>query len=123
GRDCTHFSTAAQVAAKLVIGVLSHTLPADTILNVNVPDLPYDEIRGFEVTRLGRRHKSDMVIPAADPRGDPVYWIGPSGREADAGPGTDFDAVRRGYVSITPLDLDMTRYNFLEGLSQWLLRC
>ena len=123
GRDSTHFSTAARVAAKLVTGVLSHALPADTILNVNVPDLPYEEIRGFEVTRLGRRHKSDMVIPAADPRGDPVYWIGPSGREADAGPGTDFDAVRRGYVSITPLDLDMTRYNFLDGLSQWLLCC
>ncbi|MFA7495602.1 MAG: 5'/3'-nucleotidase SurE [Acidithiobacillus sp.] len=123
GRDCSHFETAAQVAAKLVMGVLSHALPADTILNVNVPDLPYDELRGMEVTRLGRRHKSDMVIPAADPRGDPVYWIGPSGREADAGPGTDFDAVRRGYVSITPLDLDMTRYNFLEGLSQWLRSC
>lgn len=100
--------------------ILSNPLPADTILNVNVPDLPYAELRGFEVTRLGRRHKSEPVIQSSDPRGEPVYWIGPAGREADAGLGTDFDAVRRGYVSITPLNLDMTRYVFLDTLSQWL---
>jgi len=123
GRDPEHYDSAARVAADLVRGLLQNPLPADTILNVNVPDLPYEQLQGREVTRLGRRHKSEWVIPAADPRGEPVYWIGPSGREADAGPGTDFDAVRRGCVSITPLDLDMTRYAFLESLSEWLQCC
>ncbi|MEY2342946.1 5'/3'-nucleotidase SurE [Acidithiobacillus sp. IBUN Pt1247-S3] len=123
GREPEHFASAARVAADLLRGLLENPLPGDTILNVNVPDLPYADLRGFEVTRLGRRHKSEMLMPAADPRGEPVYWIGPSGREADAGPGTDFDAVRRGCVSITPLDLDMTRYSFMEDLSQWLRCC
>lgn len=123
GRDPEHYQTAAQVAFELLRGLLDHPLPGNTILNVNVPDLPYAELAGFEVTRLGRRHKSEMLMPAADPRGEPVYWIGPSGREADAGPGTDFDATRRGYVSITPLDLDMTRYSFMGELSDWLQCC
>ena len=122
GKDCTHYATAAQVLVGLVERLLHSPLPADTILNVNVPDLPFARLQGTEVTRLGRRHKSEAVIPAQDPRGERVYWIGPSGREADAGPGTDFDAVRRCCVSITPLDLDMTRYAFLEDLSQWLTR-
>ncbi|MEW5790893.1 MAG: 5'/3'-nucleotidase SurE [Pseudomonadota bacterium] len=120
GTNYTHYATAGRVALDLVSRILSNPLPADTILNVNVPDLPYAELRGFEVTRLGRRHKSEPVIQSSDPRGEPVYWIGPAGREADAGLGTDFDAVRRGYVSITPLNLDMTRYVFLDTLSQWL---
>ncbi len=123
GREPEHYEAAARVAAQLLEGLLRNPLPGDTILNVNVPDLPYEEIRGFEVTRLGRRHKSDLLMPAADPRGEPVYWIGPSGQEADGGPGTDFDALRRGYVSITPLDLDMTRYGFMSELSQWLQCC
>lgn len=120
GKDCEHYRTAGKVAAELVSRILDHALPADTILNVNVPDLPYEAIQGLEVTRLGRRHKSEPVIHQQDPRGESIYWIGPAGAEADAGLGTDFDAVRRGYVSITPLNLDMTRYAYLENLSQWL---
>ncbi len=123
GRDPEHFGTAARVAVELVQGLLQNPLPGDTILNINVPDLPYEDLQGFEVTRLGRRHRSEMLMPAVDPRGEPVYWIGPSGREADAGPGTDFDAVRRGRVSITPLDLDMTRYAFMGDLGRWLQCC
>lgn len=115
-----HYETAARVAVRLVEQLMRDPLPADTILNVNVPNVPYEDLSGIEVTRLGHRHKSEPVIPAADPHGRPVYWIGPSGPEADAGPGTDFDAIRRRAVSITPLSVDLTRYTALEQVSSWL---
>ncbi|NNG11977.1 MAG: 5'/3'-nucleotidase SurE [Halobacteria archaeon] len=115
-----HFETAARVTLDLVRRLLSNSLPADTILNVNVPDLPLDELAGMQVTRLGHRHKSEAVVQMHDPRGRPVYWVGPAGSEQDAGPGTDFHAVRSGHVSVTPLDVDLTRYTALEGVSSWL---
>ncbi|MDT8319856.1 MAG: 5'/3'-nucleotidase SurE [Xanthomonadales bacterium] len=115
-----HFETAAEAVARL-IGQLQHdSLPADTILNINVPDLPWGEIKGFEGTRLGNRHRAEPAIKAEDPRGRAVYWIGPAGPEQDAGPGTDFDAVRRGFVSVTPIHVDLTRYQALEQVSGWL---
>ena len=79
-----------------------HPLPADQILNVNVPDLPLDQIKGIRVTRLGNRHRAESVICSEDPRGQPIYWIGPPGSQQDAGEGTDFAAIEQGYVSITP---------------------
>ena len=115
-----HFETAARVTLDLVRRLLSNSLPADTILNVNVPDLPLDKLAGMQVTRLGHRHKSEAVVLMHDPRGRPVYWVGPAGSEQDAGPGTDFHAVRWGHVSVTPLDVDLTRYTALEGVSSWL---
>lgn len=115
-----HFETAARVTLDLVRRLLSNSLPADTILNVNVPDLPLDELAGMQVTRLGHRHKSEAVVQMHDPRGRLVYWVGPAGSEQDAGPGTDFHAVRSGHVSVTPLDVDLTRYTALEGVSSWL---
>jgi 5'-nucleotidase len=115
-----HFETAARVTLDLVRRLLSNTLPADTILNVNVPDLPLEELAGMQATRLGHRHKSEAVVQMHDPRGRPVYWVGPAGSEQDAGPGTDFHAVRTGHVSVTPLDVDLTRYKALEGVSSWL---
>ncbi len=120
GERPRHFETAAGVALELVQRVQSGTLPADTILNVNVPDLPYGEIRGMQATRLGHRHKSEPVVRMQDPRGRPVYWVGPAGPEQDAGPGTDFHAVRAGFVSVTPLDVDFTRYAALDRLAGWL---
>ena len=78
------------------------------------------EIKGYLSTRLGQRHKAEAVIRSQDPRGHTIYWVGPPGAEQDAGPGTDFDAIRNGYVSITPLQLDLTRYERLEQLSDWL---
>jgi 5'-nucleotidase len=69
---------------------------------------------------LGQRHKAEAVIRSSDPRGHVIYWVGPPGSEQDAGPGTDFDAIRNGYVSITPLQLDLTRYDRLESLNVWL---
>jgi len=118
--DPTHYATAARVAAVLVQRLTSDPLPADTILNVNVPDVPWGELRGFEATRLGQRHRSEPLIPATDPRNRPIYWIGPPGREQDAGPGTDFYAVRNGFVSVTPIRVDLTQHETLEQVHGWL---
>jgi len=116
----THYDTAARVAAELIARMDAYPLPADTILNVNVPDLPHDALAGLKSTRLGSRHKSEPVIQAPDPRGESVYWIGPAGAEADAGPGTDFDAVKSGFVSVTPLQIDLTRYTQMQAIETWL---
>lgn len=115
-----HYETAGWAAQQLVKRLQSTALPADTILNVNVPDVPISEITGFETTRLGHRHKAEPIIKEADPRGRPMYWIGPAGAEQDAGPGTDFDAVRRNAVSVTPLQIDLTRYDAMDGVAKWL---
>jgi 5'-nucleotidase len=115
-----HYETAAQAALVLMQRLLVDPLPADTILNVNVPDRPWNEIRGFAVTRLGRRHRSAPCIRERDPRGRPIYWIGPAGEAEDDGPGTDFHAVRDGYISITPIHVDLTRYQALEKVAGWV---
>ncbi|HET7921873.1 MAG TPA: 5'/3'-nucleotidase SurE [Gammaproteobacteria bacterium] len=115
-----YYETAARITRTLVQRLISHPLPADTILNVNVPDRPWAELQPPEATRLGNRRRSEPVTRATDPRGRPIYWVGPPGGEQDAGPGTDFDAVRRGCVSITPLQIDLTRYPALDGLASWL---
>ncbi|MGN2246229.1 5'/3'-nucleotidase SurE [Frateuria sp. GZRR35] len=115
-----HYDSAAQAVLILMRRLLVDPLPADTILNVNVPDRPWHEIQGFEVTRLGKRHRSAPCIAQTDPRGKPIWWIGPSGGAEDDGPGTDFDAVRRGYVSVTPIHVDLTRYQALEKISGWM---
>ncbi|HNW79285.1 MAG TPA: 5'/3'-nucleotidase SurE, partial [Candidatus Competibacteraceae bacterium] len=115
-----HFDSAARVAVWLVRRLCEQPLPPDTILNVNVPDRPWEHLAGFQATRLGHRHKSEPVIRSEDPRGRPIYWVGPAGPEQDAGPGTDFHAVRAGRVSITPLQVDLTRHGALPGLAEWL---
>ena len=93
---------------------------ANTILNINVPDIPWSEIKGFKATRLGNRHKSEGVIIQHDPRGEAMYWVGPPGEAQDAGEGTDFYAVSQHYVSITPLQIDLTRYDSLSEIDSWL---
>lgn len=115
-----HYATAARAAVQIVARLLEDPLPADTILNVNVPDRPWDEILGFEVTRLGHRHRSEACIQQTDPRGRPIWWIGPPGPEQDAGPGTDFHAVRAGFISITPITVDLTRYTALDKVASWV---
>lgn len=120
GHAPQNFATGARVARELVLRLRRDPLPADTILNVNVPDLPYDELAGFEATRLGHRHKSEPVIKQEDPRHRPIYWVGPAGAEQDAGPGTDFHAVRRCFVSVTPIQVDLTRYDALDKVAGWL---
>jgi len=116
----THYETAARVVEKLVERLLKQPLPADTILNVNVPDLPWEALNGFETTRLGHRHKAEPVIKASDPRGQPIYWVGPPGAEQDAGAGTDFNAVRRGCVSITPIQVDLTEFSAMDRVARWM---
>ncbi|MDD2738257.1 MAG: 5'/3'-nucleotidase SurE [Methylomonas lenta] len=120
GSDPKHFDTSAHVAVNLLRKIQAHPLPEDTLLNVNVPDVPLDELKGYQSTRLGQRHKAEAVIRSSDPRGHVIYWVGPPGSEQDAGPGTDFDAIRNGYVSVTPLQLDLTRYDRLDSLRDWL---
>ena len=118
--DPAHFDTGARVALELVQRLIRSPLSENVILNVNVPDLPYDALRGFRSTRLGHRHKAEPVVKATDPRGKTIYWVGPAGAEQDAGPGTDFHAVREGYVSVTPLQVDLTRHAALGVLETWL---
>jgi len=120
GKHGQHFPTAARVTIELLERLKSRPLPGDTILNVNVPDLPYDRIQGLEATRLGHRHKAEPVTKSADPHGNPIYWVGPPGPEADAGPGTDFHAIRQQRVSVTPLHVDLTRHAGLTQLGEWL---
>ncbi|MGH8042531.1 MAG: 5'/3'-nucleotidase SurE [Rudaea sp.] len=115
-----HYHSAAQAALSIMQRLLVDPLPADTILNVNVPDRPWAEMRGFAVTRLGRRHRSAPCIAQRDPRGRAMYWIGPPGESEDDGPGTDFHAVRDGFISITPIHVDLTRFQALEKVSSWV---
>ncbi len=115
-----HLESAARVAAALVSRLQSESPGASTILNVNVPDLPYEQLKGIVATRLGHRHKAEPVTRVRDPRGRILYWVGPAGPEQDAGPGTDFHAVRNGYVSVSPLQVDLTRHEALEPLAKWL---
>ena len=92
-----------------------------TILNVNVPDIPWEQIKGFKATRLGKRHAAEPIIKQQDPRGKDIYWVGPAGDAADAGEGTDFFATQEGYVSVTPIHIDLTRHSALQATSDWLL--
>jgi 5'-nucleotidase len=115
-----HYDTGGRVALELVRRLARQPLEANIILNVNVPDLPYDQLNGFRSTRLGHRHKAEPVVKEKDPRGRDIYWVGPAGAEQDAGPGTDFHALRQGYVSVTPLQVDLTRHAALDGLARWL---
>lgn len=115
-----HFETAAAVARQLVGQLVDSPLEPTLILNVNVPNMPLSALRGFRSTRLGFRHRSEPILPARDPRGRPVYWVGPAGSQQDAGPGTDFEAIAEGWVSVTPLQIDFTRHSALPALQRWL---
>ncbi len=118
--DPEYFETAAQVAVILLKKIVKNPLPEDTVLNVNVPDIPFSAIQGYQATRLGQRHRAEPVIKSSDPRGRDIYWVGPPGKEQDAGSGTDFYAIKNNYVSITPLQLDLTRYEKMDDIKQWL---
>lgn len=118
----THFETAAHVAVALLQRLKEYPLPQDTILNVNVPDVTIRDLKGYQATRLGQRHKAEPMVKSLDPRGRIIYWVGPPGGEQDAGPGTDFYAINKGYVSVTPLQVDLTWYERINGLKAWLPR-
>ena len=120
GHKLTHFDTAARVVSDMVQKLETSQLSADVILNVNVPDRPFDELTGITAARLGFRHKSEPVVRSKDPHGRTIFWVGPAGKGQDAGVGTDFHAIENGAVSVTPLKVDLTRHDALPQLKAWL---
>ena len=120
GSRLEHFGTAARVAAEMVRKLDRSMLASDVILNVNVPNRPYDSLAGIRSTRLGFRHKSEPVVRTKDPHGREIWWVGPAGRGQDAGEGTDFHAIEQGAVAVTPLKTDLTRHEDLDKLAEWL---
>lgn len=121
-KHASDFSAAARVARDLAERFQSQPFRAPVLLNVNVPDRSYEELRGVQVTRLGKRHKAEPVIRGVTPRNETVYWVGPAGQAADAGEGTDFKAVADGFVSVTPLQIDLTHNAMIPGVTEWLAR-
>jgi len=115
-----NYLTAARVVAEIVKRHQDRPFTSPMLLNVNVPDVPYEQIQGREVTRLGRRHKAEPVVKSENPRGETVYWVGAAGAAQDAGAGTDFGAVARGMVSVTPLQIDLTHYGQMDVIKGWL---
>ena len=118
--DKIYFETAAHFVSLFLKQIPNCPLPDDSILNINVPNVPWQEIKGIQTTRLGKRHKSEPAIESVDPRNRKIYWLGPVGKQAEAGPGTDFYAIEQGYISITPLKIDLTDQNLLESLDKWV---
>lgn len=116
----THFETAARIAVELVQHYMKTGFNSPTLLNVNVPDVPYANLKGKMATRLGKRHKAEPVIQTKTPRGETVYWVGAAGHPNDGGEGTDFYAVANGFVSITPIQVDLTKHVQINELNQWL---
>ncbi|MBD1577360.1 MULTISPECIES: 5'/3'-nucleotidase SurE [Vibrio] len=116
----THFESAAQIAKDLVLQHVKHPIPRQQLINVNVPDLALEQLAGTSVTRLGARHHAEDMIKQLDPRGQEVYWLGPPGKEADNGEGTDFYTIEKGEVSITPLRVDLTAHKAIAGMQDWL---
>lgn len=118
GPSPRHFDTAAAIVADM-IQEMKH-LPPETILNINVPNVPLAGIEGLRATRLGNRHKSEPAVRDTDPGGETIYWVGPPGDEQDAGDGTDFDAIRRNVVSVTPLTTDLSKHTEIHQTQAWL---
>lgn len=121
GKEAQHYETAAEIVQRVMPDFLAHTTSSHrpVLLNLNVPDVPVDQVRGVKVVRLGRRHKAEPVIRTKNPRGETVYWVGAAGPAADSGEDTDFGAVESGFASLTPLQLDLTHYAALDGVRTW----
>ena len=121
-KGASDFSAAARVARDLAERFLRAPFEHPVLLNVNVPDRPYADLRGMRVTRLGKRHKAEPVVRSVTPRNETVYWIGAAGQAADAGGGTDFHAVAEGFVSVTPLQMDLTHGGLISNVAEWIAR-
>jgi 5'-nucleotidase len=119
GAQPQHYDTAARVTLLLIQRLQIERLANDAVLNVNVPDVPFEQLAGFAVTRLGNRHKAEKAIKDKDPRNRTIWWIGNAGAEQDCGPGTDFHAIAQRTVSITPIDTDLTHHRALENVGKW----
>ncbi len=120
GKRFANYETAAKIAVELVQRFARQKHSHPWLLNVNVPDVPHDQLQGIVVTRLGKRHKAEPVVKASNPHGETVYWVGAAGKAQDAGEGTDFYAVAQQQVSLTPLQIDLTQYNQLDAVRGWL---
>lgn len=120
GHELRHYDTAAKVVVDLVQRFAGNTHSAPWLLNVNVPDVAYEQLQGVEVTRLGKRHKAEPVVKASNPHGQTVYWVGAAGKAQDAGEGTDFYAIANRRVSVTPLQIDLTQYTQLDAVRAWM---
>jgi 5'-nucleotidase len=120
GKPATHFATAAVITRRVIERLVHNPLPDDTLLNINVPDVPVDEVVAIRATRLGFRHKSEPMIEQSDPYGRPLYWVGPPGEAQDAGEGTDFHALEQCIASVTPMQIDLTRHGGIQPLQSWL---
>ncbi|GLO59922.1 5'-nucleotidase SurE [Vibrio sp. MACH09] len=115
-----NFATAAKIARQIVEQHLQSPIPTNRLLNINVPDVPFEQLKGQQVTRLGARHHAENMIKQKDPRGHDVYWLGPPGKEQDAGEGTDFYAIEHGMVSITPMQVDLTAHESINSVQAWM---
>jgi 5'-nucleotidase len=115
-----HFETAASIVREIVDQHIKSPIPTNRLLNVNIPDIPYSELQGRQVTRLGARHHAETMIKQLDPRGHEVYWLGPPGKEQDAGEGTDFYAIENRLVSITPMQVDLTAHESIGRMGEWM---
>jgi len=120
GKHEQHYQTAATVTAKIIQHLAKYPIGNNQILNINVPDAPLSELKGIKVTRLGHRHKAEMMKKVKDPWQRDIYWYGTLGEELDGGEGTDFHAVANGYASVTPLTVDMTAYKSIDSMTQWM---
>lgn len=120
GKNEQHLQTAAAVCVEFIKHLIDNPLPNDQIININVPDIPLADLKGFKVTRLGNRHKAEAMTKTQDPWGRNIYWYGTLGKELDAGEGTDFHAISEHYASITPLTVDMTAYKSINAMNEWI---
>jgi len=120
GHKLTYFDTAGRVVSDMVQKLDTSALSSDVILNVNVPDRPFEDLTGVRAARLGFRHKSEPVVRSKDPHGRTIFWVGPAGKGQDSGDGTDFHAIEHGAVSVTPIKVDLTRHDSLPQLKEWL---
>jgi 5'-nucleotidase len=119
-KEPNQFDTAARVTLDLIEKFKHHPFTSPTLLNINVPDLPFEQLRGFQVTRLGKRHQAEPVIDSTSPNGEKLYWVGAAGEPNDGGPGTDFFAIKENYVSISPIQADLTQHKEIGSLSEWI---
>lgn len=119
-KEAKYLETAGAVALDVVSTIVKNQVRHPVLLNVNVPDVPLDALKGQRVTRLGKRHKAEPVVRATTPRNETVYWVGAAGSAQDAGEGTDFHAVQNNYVSITPLQIDLTHYGQIDLVQEWI---
>jgi 5'-nucleotidase len=120
-RSGPHFATAARVVVDMIQRLRAHPLTGRRVLNINVPNVPPDELKGIRFTRLGSRHRKDTLITDKDPKGQTIYWLGPPSDGDDIGEGTDFWAVSQGYVSVTPIHVDLTDHEARRDLENWFL--